>query len=75
MDWISTADHDELAHVPSGEGKDKTCKEPVSYIFGVAGEDDETKGKIHRKGKRSRKRQDVHRSTFRINVMHTVLRV
>jgi hypothetical protein len=64
IDYIDTADHDEFAHIPGGEGKDKACKETVSYILGVAGENDETEGKIHRKGKRGRKRQDVHRSTL-----------
>jgi hypothetical protein len=64
MNGIDAADHDELAHIPGGKGKDKTGKELVSYIFGVTGEDDETKGEVHGKGKRSRKRQDVHQSTI-----------
>ena len=71
VDWIDAADHDELTHIPGGEGKDKTCKELVSQIPWLDREDDETKGKVHRKGNCRRKRQDVHRSTVRINAMRS----
>jgi hypothetical protein len=64
MNWIDAADHDEFAHIPCGERKDKACKEPVSDIFEVAGKDDQTEGEVYREGKCSRKRQDIHRSTL-----------
>jgi len=54
MDWIDAVNHDEFAYIPGGEGKDKAGKKPVSHIFGIAGENDQTKGKVHRKGKRVR---------------------
>ena len=64
MERIDAADHDEFAHIPSGEGEDKTGKEPVSDILGITGDDDQTKDKVHGKGKCSRECQDVHQSTF-----------
>jgi len=64
MERIDTADHDELAHIPSGEGKDKACKKLVSDIFGIAGDDDQTKDEVHRKGKCRREGQDIHQTTF-----------
>jgi hypothetical protein len=64
---MNAVDHDKFAYIPGGEGKDKACKEPVSHIFGIAGKNDQTKGKVHRKSKRSRECQDVHRSTFLSN--------
>jgi hypothetical protein len=67
IDWIDATDHDEFAHIPGGEGKDKACKEPVSHIFGIAEKNDETKGKVRRKGERRRECQDIHRSTFLSN--------
>jgi hypothetical protein len=68
IDWIDATNHDEFAHIPGGEGKDKACNEPMSHIFGIAGKNDETKGKVHRKGKRSRECQDIHRSAFLSNL-------
>jgi hypothetical protein len=67
MDWIDTVDHDEFAYIPGGEGKDKTGKEPVGHIFGIAGEHDETEGEVHRKSKSSRECQDIHWFTFAVH--------
>jgi hypothetical protein len=67
IDRIGAVDHDEFAHIPGGEGKDKTGKEPVGHIFGIAGEYDETKGEVHRKSKSGRKCQDIHQFTFLFN--------
>ena len=61
---IDAADHDQLTHIPSGEGKDKTGKEPMSNIFRFAGEDDQTEGEVHRKGKGCGEGQNVHPFTF-----------
>jgi hypothetical protein len=62
VDWVEAADHDDFTYVPGGKGKDKAGKEPVSYIFRIAGKHDETQGEVHRKGKRRRQGQDIHRS-------------
>jgi hypothetical protein len=67
IDRVDAVDHDEFAYIPGGEGKDKTGKEPVGHIFGIAGEHDETEGEVHRKGKSSRECQDVHQFTFLFN--------
>jgi hypothetical protein len=64
VDWIDAADHNELAHIPSGEGKNKTGKKLVSDILGFAGDDKQTKDEVHRKGECSRECQDVHQTTF-----------
>ena len=54
MDGVETADHNDLPYVPSGKRKDKTGEEPMSDVLWIAGEDDQTEGEIHRKGKRRR---------------------
>jgi hypothetical protein len=66
-DWIDAVDHDKFAHIPGGERKDKACKEPVGHIFWIAGKNDETERKVHRKSERGRECQDIHRSTFLSN--------
>jgi hypothetical protein len=60
MNRVRAADHDDFAYVPGGKGKDKAGKEPMSHTFGFTGKHDETQGEVHRKGKCSRKCQDVH---------------
>jgi hypothetical protein len=60
MNGVRAVDHDHFAYVPGSEGKDKAGKEPMSYIFRIAGKHDEAQGKVHRKGKRCRKCQNVH---------------
>jgi hypothetical protein len=60
MNQVRASDHDDFAYVPGGKRKDKAGKEPMSYTFGFTGKHDETQGEVHRKGKCSRKCQDVH---------------
>jgi hypothetical protein len=52
MDRVRTADHDHFAYVPGGKREDKTGKKPMSDILWVTGEDDQTEGEVHHKGKR-----------------------
>jgi len=56
MNGIDATDHDDLAHVPCSKGKDKAGKESVSHILGLAGEDNQAKGKVYSKGNRTRER-------------------
>jgi hypothetical protein len=69
MEGIDAADHDEFAHIPSSEGKDKARKKLVSDIFGITGDDEQTKGEVHCKGECRRECQDVHQTTFFPNAM------
>jgi hypothetical protein len=64
MERIDTAGHDEFAHIPSSEGKDKARKKPMSDILGITGDDDQTKDEVHRKGKSRREGQDIHPIPF-----------
>jgi hypothetical protein len=61
---IDTTNHDQLTHIPGGEGKDKTGKEPMGSIFGFAGKDDQTENEVHGKGKGRRKGQNIHPLTL-----------
>ena len=65
MNGIDAVDHDQLTHIPCSERKDKAGEEPVSDIFRFAGEDNQTKNKVHGEGKGSGKSQNVHPFTFR----------
>ncbi len=50
-DGIEAADHDELAHIPGGKGKDKAGEELMGDVLRLAGKHDQTKGEVHGKGK------------------------